>query len=68
MDEVTYIINIKIHRDRSFGLLNLSQRTCISRILERFGMKKYFSRCAPIIKDGKLNKFLCLRNEMKLRK
>lgn len=39
MGEASYVIGIKIHRDRFRGILGLSQETYINKILERFRMK-----------------------------
>ena len=36
MGEASYVIDIKIERDRSQGILELSQETYINKILERF--------------------------------
>ena len=37
--EVTYILGIKIYRDRSKRFLSLSQSTYIDKILKRFNME-----------------------------
>ena len=36
MGDVSYVIGIKIHKDRYRGILGLSQETYINKILERF--------------------------------
>ena len=36
MGEASYVIGIKIHRDRSRGILGLSQETYINKVLEIF--------------------------------
>ena len=36
MGEASYVIDIKIHRDRSSDILGLSQETYINKVLERF--------------------------------
>ena len=36
MDEATYVIGIEIFQDRSHGILGLSQKTYIERVLEIF--------------------------------
>ena len=36
MGEASYVISIKIHRERSPGILGLSQETYINKVLERF--------------------------------
>ena len=38
MGEASYVIGIEIFRDRSQGLLGLSQKGYIERVLERFNM------------------------------
>ena len=38
MDEVAYILRIKIYRDRPRRMLGLSQSTYIDKILKRFSM------------------------------
>ena len=48
MGEATYVIGIEIFRDRSRGLLGLSQNQYIETILERFGMENGSASVAPI--------------------
>ena len=43
MGEASYVIGIKIKRERSRGILGLSQETYINKVLERFNMKT----CSP---------------------
>jgi len=44
MGDASYVIGIKIHRDRFRGILGLSQETYVNnKILERFQMKN----CSP---------------------
>jgi hypothetical protein len=54
--EATYILDIKIYRDRSKRLIGLSQDGYIDKIVNRFNMqdsKKYF---LPISHDITLSK------------
>ena len=39
MGEASYVIGIQIYRERSRGILGLSQDTYIKKVLERFWMK-----------------------------
>jgi len=48
MGEVSYVIWIEIFRNRSQGLLGLSQKIYINKILERFRMKRYLASLIPI--------------------
>ena len=48
MGEATYVIGIEIFGDQSRGLLGLSQKAYIERVLERFNMENYSASIAPI--------------------
>jgi hypothetical protein len=48
MGEAHYVIGIEIIRDRSYGLLGLSQKAYIEKVLERFNMDKCSASVAPI--------------------
>ncbi|KAK9083162.1 hypothetical protein Scep_029633 [Stephania cephalantha] len=50
MGEASYVIGIEIFRDRSQGLLGLSQKGYINKVLERFQMDKCSHRIVPIQK------------------
>ena len=43
LGEASFVLGIEIHRNRSRGLLGLSQRAYVDRILERFNMQQ----CKP---------------------
>ena len=64
MGEASYVIGIKIHRDRSRGILGLSQETYINKILERFRMKDCSPSVAPIMKGDKLSLNQCPKNDL----
>jgi len=63
MGEATYVIGIEIFRDRSRGLLGLSQKQYIKRILERFGMENYSTSVVPLQKGDKFRLMQCPQNE-----
>ncbi|WJX19405.1 hypothetical protein P8452_09107 [Trifolium repens] len=63
MGEASYVIGIKIHRDRTRGVLGLSQETYINKVLERFRMKDCSPSVAPIVKGDKFNLSQCPKNE-----
>ena len=48
MGEASYVIGIEIFHDRSQGLLGLSQKAYINKVLERFRMEKCSSSVVPI--------------------
>jgi Reverse transcriptase (RNA-dependent DNA polymerase) len=37
--EASYVLDLKIHRDRNKGILGLSQQAYIDKILKRYGME-----------------------------
>ena len=63
MGEASYVIGIKIHRDRLRGVLGLSQETYINKVLERFRMKDCSPSVAPIVKGDKFNLDQCPKND-----
>ena len=62
MGEASYVIGIKIYRDRPRGILGLSQETYIDKLLERFRMKDCSPSVAPIVKGDRFNLNQCLKN------
>lgn len=67
MGEAAYVLGIEIHRDRSKGMLGLSQKSYISKILERFGMKNCTPGPSPIVKGDKVSSKQCPQNEVEKR-
>ena len=58
-----FIIGIKIQRDKSQGILQLSQDTYINKGLKRFQIKYFTPSMAPIINSDKLNFGQCPKND-----
>jgi hypothetical protein len=48
LGEATYILGIKIYRDRSKKLIGLSQDTYIDKILNRFNVQDYKKGFLPM--------------------
>ena len=63
MGKASYVIGIKIHRDRHRGILSLSQETYINKVLERFQIKDCSPSVAPIVKGDKFNLNQCSKND-----
>jgi hypothetical protein len=63
LGESSYVLEIEIHRDRRKGVLGLSQKTYIEKVLKKFNMHKCNLTPAPIVKGVKFVKFQCLRNQ-----
>ncbi|WJZ95017.1 hypothetical protein VitviT2T_013817 [Vitis vinifera] len=63
LSEASYVLGIKIIRDRANEVLKLSQRTYIEKILKRFNMHNCSSIRAPIVKGDKFSKAQCPQND-----
>ena len=55
MGDASYVIGIKIHRERSRGILALSQETYINKVLKRSWMEDCSPTIAPILKGDRFN-------------
>ena len=64
MSEASYIISIKISRNRHQGVLGLSQETYINKVLERFRMSDCLPSIAFIVKGYRFNLNQCPKNEL----
>ncbi|WKA02171.1 hypothetical protein VitviT2T_020389 [Vitis vinifera] len=64
MGEASYVIGIKIHRDRFKGILGLSQETYINKVLERFRMNNCSPSVSPIVKGDRFNLNQCPKNDL----
>ena len=63
MGEASYVIGIKIHKERSRGILGLSQETYINKVLERFNIKNCSLSVAPILKGDRFDLNQCSKND-----
>ena len=68
MGEASYVIDIKIHRDKFQGILGISQGTYINKVLERFQMKDCSPSVSPIVKGDKFNLDQCPKNDLEREK
>ena len=59
LGDVTYILGIKIYRDRSKRLLDLSQSTYIDKMLKRFSMEQSKRGYVSMVSGITLSKSLC---------
>jgi hypothetical protein len=66
LGEASYVLGIEIHRDRRKGVLGLSQKSYIEKVLKKFNMHKCNPTPAPIVKGVKFGKFLCRRNQYEI--
>ncbi|KAK8557823.1 hypothetical protein V6N12_010047 [Hibiscus sabdariffa] len=59
LGEATYILGVKIYRDRSRRLLGLSQSTYIDKVLKRFNMETSKKGFLPMTHGISLSKEMC---------
>jgi hypothetical protein len=59
-------LEIEIHQDRRNGVLGLSQKSYIEKVLKKFNMHKCNPTPAPIVKGVKFEKFQCPRNQYEI--
>ena len=63
-----FVLGIQILQDRSQGILRLSQKSYIEKVLNRFGMKDCSSGDTPVAKGDKLSLNSAIKIILKLRK
>jgi hypothetical protein len=66
LDKASYVLRIEIHRDREKGVLELSQKSYIEKVLKKFNMHKCNPTPAPIVKGVKFGKFQYHRNQYEI--
>ena len=64
--DATYFIGIEIHRNQSQGILSLSQKAYINKVLEIFRMKDCSPNMVPIVKGDGFNLNQCPKNELEM--
>ena len=66
LGEVSFILGIEIHRDRRNGVLALSQKAYLEKILKKYGMHMSKPTPAPIVKGDSFGKHQCPKNQYEL--
>ncbi|XP_050229335.2 beta-galactosidase 15-like [Mercurialis annua] len=64
LGEASFVLGIQIHRDRSRGILGLSQKGYIEKVLQRFGMQNCRPHDTPVSKGDKFSLKQCPKNEL----
>ncbi|CAM8880620.1 unnamed protein product [Rhodiola kirilowii] len=64
--EASFVLGVQIHRDRSRGILGLSQRTYIENVLQRYGLQNCKPDDTPVTKGDKFSLSQCLRNSLEI--
>jgi hypothetical protein len=62
----SFILGIEIHQDRRNGLLGLSEKAYLEKVLKKFSMHTYSPTSAPIVKDDKYVSFQSSRNQYEI--
>jgi hypothetical protein len=62
LSEASFILEIEIHQDRRKGVLGLSQKAYLEKVLKKFSMHAYNPTSAPIVKGDKYGSFQNPRN------
>jgi hypothetical protein len=66
LGEASYVLGIEIHRDRTIGVLGLSQKAYIEKMLKRYGMDKCDATPVPFAKGDKFGLHQCPKNQLVL--
>ena len=66
LDEASFVLGIEIHRDRENGVLGLSQKAYLEKVLKKYSMQNYKSSPAPIVKGDRYGEFQCPRNQYEI--
>lgn len=62
LGDASFVLGIQIHRDRSRGILGLSQKNYIEKVLKRFGMQDCKPGDTPVAKGDKFCLKQCPNN------
>jgi hypothetical protein len=57
LSEASFVLGIEIHRDRRKGVLGLSQKAYLEKVLKKFSTHACNPTPAPIVKDDKYESF-----------
>ena len=59
LGDASFVLGIQIHRDRSQGILGLSQKSYIDKVVKRFGMQDCRPGDTPVAKGDKFSLSQC---------
>jgi hypothetical protein len=63
LGKASYVLGIEIHQDGSNGILGLSQKIYIEKVLKKYNRHKCSALPTPIAKGDKFGTFQCPKNE-----
>ena len=55
LGDASSVLGIQIQRDRTSGILGLSRKAYIDKVLDKYGMKNFSSSDMPVTKGDKLS-------------
>ncbi|RVW88542.1 Retrovirus-related Pol polyprotein from transposon TNT 1-94 [Vitis vinifera] len=64
LGDASFVLGIQIYRDRPRGILGLSQKAYIDKVLSRFGMSNCTPGDTPVAKGDKFSLHQCPKNEL----
>jgi hypothetical protein len=64
--EASFVLGIKIHRDRKNGVLRLSQKAYLEKVLKKFSMHACNHMPAPIVNGDKYGSFQSPKNRYEI--
>jgi hypothetical protein len=66
LGDASYVLGIEIHRDRSKGVLGLSQAAYIKKVLKRYNMHQCSGIAAPVVKGDKFGQLQSPMNQLQI--
>ena len=66
LGDASFVLGIQIHRDRSRGILGLSQKSYIDKVLKRFGMQDCRPGDTPVVKGDKFSLKQCPKASLEI--
>jgi hypothetical protein len=66
LSEASFILGIEIHRDRRKGVLGLSQKVYLEKVLNKYSMHMCKPSPALIVKGDRFREFQCPKNQYKI--
>ena len=67
LGDASFVLGIQILRDRSQGILRLSQKGYIEKVLSRFGMSSCSPGETPVAKGDKFSLSQCPKNDLEIK-
>jgi hypothetical protein len=66
LGEASYVLGVEIHRDRKNGVLELSQKAYLEKVLIKYNMHKSNATPAHIVKGDSFGEFQCPKNQYEI--